>query len=80
MTRGRDANCWDMCAFPKHFGGAEWSPRNMRQAGGNAAGEALLWAENSAAAGINCRAGEPVGIAEKPGFIGFFVMARGLLS
>src|SRR6267142_5445958 len=36
MTRGRDANCWDMCAFPNLFEGAERPRVTWGRAGGNA--------------------------------------------
>jgi hypothetical protein len=36
MIRGRDANCWDMCAFPNLFEGAERSRVTWGRAGGNA--------------------------------------------
>ena len=42
--------------------------------------QALLWAEKSAAAGIYCRASRVGTDAGKPGFIGFFVLARRLLK
>ena len=57
MTRGRDANCWDMCAFPNLFKGADGPRVTWGRAGGNAAALALLQAEKSAAAGSYCRVG-----------------------
>src|SRR5881394_4058531 len=73
MTRGRDANGWDMCAFRQKLGGCGTAPRNMHGSRGQCGRELLLWAEKSAVAGTNCRywlAGRDAG---KPGFIGFFV-------
>src|SRR4029078_2246476 len=79
MTRGRDANCSDMCAFPKLLRGGT-APRNMQGGREQCDRQALLWAEKSAAAGIYCRAWRIGADAGKPGFIGFFIMARRLLK
>src|SRR5689334_6960521 len=79
MTRGRDANCWDMCAFPNLFRRADRAPRNMGEGREQCRHGRLLWAEKSAAAGSYCRVGRMETDAAKSGFIGFFVMARRLL-
>src|SRR3981189_305335 len=55
MTRGRDANGWDIGASRCSLSDAEWHPRNMRDARGQCARHEVLWAEKSAARGINCR-------------------------
>ena len=55
------------------------APRNMQQGRGQCARRRLLWAEKSAAAGSYCRVCRVQSDAPKPGFIGFFVLARRLL-
>src|SRR5207237_448356 len=82
MTRGRDANCWDMCVFPNLFEGADRLRVTWGRAGGNAAGLALLWAEKSAVSGSSCRLERIERGAAEPVFIGLFAifaMARRLL-
>src|ERR1700704_762259 len=44
MTRGRDANGWDIGASRCSLGDAEWHPRNMRDARGQCARHEGLWA------------------------------------
>src|SRR3954454_13044427 len=46
MTRGRDANCWDMCAFPNLFEGAERPRVTWGRAGGNATAEVSCGRKN----------------------------------
>ena len=62
MTRGRDANCWDMCAFPNLFEGAERLRVTCGGAGGNAAGQA------APVGGKICRSGHLLpGFADRSG-------------
>src|SRR5438067_12890967 len=74
MTRGRDANGWDMCAFRDERRCGTVS-RNMQGGRGQCGRKCLLWAEKSAAAGTYCRRSQTGRDADKPGFIGFFVLA-----
>src|SRR4051812_34765721 len=55
------------------------APRNMQQGRGQCARRRPLWAEKSAAAGSYCPVRRVQSDAPKPGFIGFFVLARRLL-
>src|SRR6185312_9837813 len=80
MTRGRDMNCWDMCAFPKaSFDACERVSRNTRKARGQCGQTDVARPENSAVGGINCRAEQAFPKQKKSIFIGFFAMARRLL-
>src|ERR1700682_4313995 len=73
MTRGREANCWGMCAYPETFEAYGTVFRVTRATpGGNAGGKFCR-------CGINCRGYGPSRTDETPYFIGFFTMARGLL-
>src|ERR1700755_1514485 len=57
MTRGRDANCWDMGVFPNLCEGAEESRVTCRGAGGNARPDVSCGRKNlpeqAAIAGLN---------------------------
>src|SRR5437879_5044351 len=78
MTRGRDANCWDMCAFPNLLRGGT-APRNMGEGWGQCVRGRLLLA------GKICRSGQLLpGVADRNGrgkawFYWVFCMAWRLL-
>src|SRR5712671_4174192 len=79
MTRGRDANGWDIGASRCSLGDAEWHSRNMRDARGQCARHEGLWAgkicrERHQLPGRWVRVG-----ARSPAKYGVFAMARRLL-
>src|SRR5471030_3340742 len=68
ITRGRDANCWDMGAFPKTFEACGAVFRVTRaMPGGNAGGKFCRWRHQLPGYG-------PIRREETPYFIGFFTM------
>ncbi len=81
MTRGRDANCWDMCAFPGPLRSvAEWLRVTCARPAGNAAVAGPPWGRKILPRRHQLPGGpRPFRTPKNPDFIGFFAMARGLL-
>src|ERR1700716_729257 len=80
ITRGRGANCRDMCAFSENYIRAYgWLRVSRAKPGGNADKSARREAENSAATASIAGGERANRDTETPSFIGYFKVARRLL-
>src|SRR4051794_8059668 len=78
IARGRGAKAWVMVV--SRGGRERWTRLTWASQPGNAGAACFLWAEISAATGMNCRCSRAVQSAVKADFIELFALARRLLS
>src|SRR3954468_6759665 len=78
IARGRGAKAWGMAV--SRGGRERWTRLTWASQPGNAGAACFLWAEISAATGMNCRCSRAVQSAVKADFIELFALARCLLT